>query len=185
MTDELQPTLSGRGVLLRPWAASDADVVFKICQDRDIQRWTPVPVPYRHRDAVTYVTEAAPAGYAAGGGVFAICDGASGEVAGTIGAHRLVNGVAHVGYWIAAEARGRGFATDALRTITAWLLRHRGAERVELVAEPDNTASRRVASSAGFTEEGTLRRRWLLHERRIDAVMYSMLPDDAGAAELS
>ena len=176
--------LTGAAVVLRPWTADDADAVLDACQDADIQRWTTVPSPYTREDAVGYVTEVAPAAWADGGAVFAVVEAASGEVVGSIGAHGLSDGVAPVGYWTAPGARGRGLTSDALRTLTGWLLRDGGAARVELVAEPANVGSTRVAEAAGFTCEGVLRRRMVLRGRRADVAMYSMLPDDPAAAGL-
>jgi RimJ/RimL family protein N-acetyltransferase len=182
MTRGSQPTLRGGRVLLRPWTAADADDVLAACQDPDIQRWTTVPSPYRRSDAVAYVTEAAPAAWEDGGAVFAVVEAATGRTVGSIGAHGMRDGVAHVGYWTAPGARGRGFTSDALRTLTRWFLRDGGAARVELVVEPANAASVRVAAAAGFTAEGVLRQRLVLRGRRADVVMYSMLPEDPAAA---
>jgi len=90
--------------------------------------------------------------------------------------------VADIGYWTAPEARGRGLTSDALRTLTRWFLGDAGAARVELVVEPANVGSVRVAEAAGFTREGVLRQRFVLRGRRADVVMYSMLPGDPAAA---
>ena len=182
-TAPVQPVLRGSAVLLRPWTPEDAAAVHAACQDPEIQRWTTVPSPYHHADAVRYVTSAAPAAWLEGGGVFAV-EKPDGLLAGSIGAHGMRDGVAHVGYWTAAGARGRGITSDALRTLTCWLLRDRGAARVELVVEPANVASARVAEAAGFSVEGVLRQRVLIHGRRADVVMYSLLPTDPAAAAL-
>lgn len=179
-----QPRLTGRKVDLRPWRPDDADAVFVACQDAEIQRWTTVPSPYAHADAVEYVTEVAPAVWKDGGAVFAVVEHGDDVPVGSIGAHAFFDGVAHVGYWTAPGARGRGFTSDALRTVTRWFLRDREAARVELVVEPANLGSVRVAESAGFTAEGTLRQRFVLRGRRADIVMYSLLPGDAAAARL-
>jgi RimJ/RimL family protein N-acetyltransferase len=176
-----QPVLRGAKVVLRPWGPEDADTVFAICQDPAIQRWTTVPSPYLRTDAVDYVSELAPGAWRDGGAVFAVEDQRTGSVVGSIGSHGMRDGVAHVGYWTAATARGNGFMTDALRTLTQWLLHERGAARVELAAEPDNLASVRVALKAGFVAEGVLRSRLLLHGHRRDVAMFSVLPTDPGA----
>jgi RimJ/RimL family protein N-acetyltransferase len=180
----MQPVLTGSEVLLRPWAPTDADDVFAACQDVEIQRWTTVPSPYARADAVAYVTEVAPGAWEQGGAVFAVVAAATGGLVGSIGAHGMSDGVAHVGYWTVPTARGRGLTSDALRTLTGWLLRDGGAARVELVVEPPNVGSVRVAEAAGFTREGVLRQRFVLRGRRADVVMYSMLASDAAAADL-
>src|SRR4051812_5460985 len=137
----VQPELTGAKVRLRPWRPDDADAVFAACQDPEIQRWTLVPSPYTHQDAVAYVSTVAPQAWDDGGAVFAVEDAATGELAGSIGAHGMSDGVAHVGYWTAPAARGKGLTSDALRTLARWFLEERGAARVELVVEPPNTAS--------------------------------------------
>ena len=173
-----QPTLMGSQVLLRPWGPADANAVFAACQDVDIQRWIPVPSPYAHTDAVDYVTEAAPKAWEQGGAVFAVVQGVTGAVAGSIGAHGMSDGVVSVGYWTVPSARGRGITKDALRTLASWFVADGGAARVELVVEPLNIGSIRVAEAAGFTREGLLRQRFLLRGRRADVIMYSKLPGD-------
>jgi RimJ/RimL family protein N-acetyltransferase len=174
----VQPVVRGARVLLRPWTANDVDHVYRACQDPDIQRWTTVPSPYQHSDAAAYVYEIAPQAWQDGGAVFAVVGPDNGEVLGTIGAHSMRDGVAHIGYWTVPAARRQGYTTDALKAITAWFLCERGAMRVELVTEPSNTGSRRVAERAGYIAEGILRSRVVVHGRRADVVMYSMLPSD-------
>jgi RimJ/RimL family protein N-acetyltransferase len=176
--------LRGRLVTLRPWAAADADWVFAACQDEVIQQWTVVPSPYLRVHAVEYVTSIASAAYRDGGGVFAVAAADTGELTGTIGVHGMTDGLAHVGYWTAAAARRRGYTTDALRVVTRWFLREKGAARVELVVEPGNVGSVRAAVSAGYTAEGLLRQRAVIRGRRVDVVMYSILPTDEAAALL-
>jgi RimJ/RimL family protein N-acetyltransferase len=179
-----QPTLIGSKVVLRPWELGDVDAVFAACQDVEIQRWTTVPSPYSQADAVGYVTEVAAAAWEQGGAEFAVIEAITDRLAGAIGAHGMSDGIAHVGYWTAPAARGRGLTSAALRTLTGWFLRDGAAFRVELVVEPANVASVRVAEAAGFTREGLLRQRYLLRGRRADVAMYSMLAGDAATADL-
>jgi hypothetical protein len=46
-----QPVLTDGTVMLRPFRTSDADAVFRACQDPAIQRWTLVPIPYLREHA--------------------------------------------------------------------------------------------------------------------------------------
>ena len=92
-------------------------------------------------------------------------------------------GVAEVGYWVAAEARGRGLCTRAVRLVSRWVLADCGGERLQLRADEQNVASRKVAENAGFTQEGILRssRYNARLGRRVDFVMYSLLPGELSA----
>ncbi len=83
-----------------------------------------------------------------------------------------------VGYWLAPEARGRGVATRALRLAVAWAFAERGVELLELLAEPENEPSCRVAERGGFRREGVLRRYLPTPRGRRDVVIFSLLRDE-------
>jgi RimJ/RimL family protein N-acetyltransferase len=173
-----QPTLTGRRVRLRPWRAEDADAVYAACQDPEIQRWTQVPVPYAAEDAEGFVREIAPRTWAEGGGLFAVEPVDGGPLVGSIGLFPPRDGVAEAGYWTPQGHRGQGLTGEALRVLTDWALDDVGVRRVELLIEPANSASRRVAESAGFVAEGTIRQRFLYRGRPSDVVLYARLPGD-------
>jgi RimJ/RimL family protein N-acetyltransferase len=168
----------GEGVVLRPWRLEDVPAVTAACQDAEIVRWLSfVPQPYTEEDARFYVEDciAAPEERKP----FAITDAETGEVIGSIDMRINRMHTGHVGYWLAAEARGRGLTTAALRALSRWAIEDLGLGRVELVTDPDNLASQRVAEKAGFQREGVLRS--ILVNRdgsRRDGVMFSLLPGE-------
>ena len=170
----------GERVVLRPWRLEDVPAVAAACQDAEIERWLAfVPHPYTEEHARFYIKDCLAAGEDRT--PFAITDVETGDVIGSIDMHinRMLTG--HVGYWLAAEARGRGLTADALLALSRWGFEELGLGRVELVTDPDNIASQRVAEKAGFTREGTLRS--ILVNRdgsRRDGVMFSLLPDELG-----
>lgn len=55
---------------------------------------------------------------------------------------------------------GRGYATEAVGLLTAYLFARLRIDRVQLNIHPDNEASRRVAEQAGYTFEGAMRSCW-------------------------
>jgi RimJ/RimL family protein N-acetyltransferase len=67
--------------------------------------------------------------------------------------------VAQFGCWIAASARGRGYATRAVILLTRWLF-ELGAARVFLKIVAENEVSR-IGRRAGTVYEGTMRARRL------------------------
>jgi RimJ/RimL family protein N-acetyltransferase len=170
--------MRGEKVVLRTWRLEDVPAVAAACQDAEIARWLAfVPQPYTEEDARFYIQDCLEAGDDRT--PFAITDAETGEVIGSIDMriNRMLTG--HIGYWVAAEARGRGLTTAALVALSRWGLEERGLGRVELVTDPDNIASQRVAEKAGFTREGILRS--ILVNRdgsRRDGVMFSLLPSD-------
>jgi RimJ/RimL family protein N-acetyltransferase len=154
---------------LRPFTEDDVPAITAACQDREIPRWTPVPSPYTEDDAREFI-QAVP-------NARAIVDSRTDELVGSIG-WRWVDGNVQIGYWVKRDARSRGVATRALRLISHWAIDELGAARVQLVTEPANVASQRVAEKAGFTREGLLRSYLELKGLRRDAVMYSLLREE-------
>ncbi|TAK69914.1 MAG: N-acetyltransferase [Dehalococcoidia bacterium] len=69
---------------------------------------------------------------------------------------RSRNAVVGLGIW-REEDRGRGFGTDALRTMLRWAFRHLNVHRIELSVEPDNERAVRVYEKLGFVREGMRR----------------------------
>ena len=173
-----QPTLNGRRVRLRPWRADDAGAVYEACQDPEIQKWTQVPVPYRIQHAEHFVGELAPRTWGEGGGLFAVEPVDGGSLVGSMGLLPPTDGFAQAGYWTAPGHRGRGLTGEALRVLAAWAFHEVRLHRVELLVDPATTGSRRVAESAGFVPEGTIRQRFLFRGRPSDLVLHARLSGD-------
>jgi RimJ/RimL family protein N-acetyltransferase len=162
-------------ILLRPWTLDDVPAIVAACNDGEIQHWIPViPRPYTEADALAFVQGDVP-----GIGTHQFAITANGRVVGSIGMKVNEMGSGHIGYWCAADARGRGVTTRALRLLCRHSLEELGLERLELITDPDNRASQRVAEKVGFQREGVLRS-YLLHPdgRRRDSVMFSLLPGE-------
>lgn len=171
------PDLRTDEFALRPWREDDLDAVVAAVQDPEIPRWTRVPEPYGRADGVAFL-EAAANGWREGHSAsFAIVD-PQGLLLGSIGVRFHEETAASIGYWIARDARGRGIATEALRLVSGWVLGELAVERLELVTEPSNVASQRVAEKAGFQREGLLRRYLEVKGTRRDSVMFSLLRED-------
>jgi len=75
---------------------------------------------------------------------------------------RLQGFRAEVGYALARDAWGQGYASEAARTLVEWALAQPGIYRVWAVCDVDNPASGRVLEKAGMVREGLLRR-WSVH----------------------
>jgi RimJ/RimL family protein N-acetyltransferase len=163
-------------LLLRPWTEDDVPGLVVACNDPEIPRWIPViPSPYTEADALAFVRgelETAPE-YS-----FAIAEG--GALVGAIGlARNSMRYRGSIGYWVAALARGRGICTRALRVVCRFGLDELELARLELITDPDNVASQRVAEKVGFQREGVLRAHLRHPDGRIrDSVMFSLLPGE-------
>lgn len=173
------PPLADAEVLLRPWTLGDVPALTAACQDPEISRWTVVPREYTEQHATEFIATRE-ADRAAGRELsFAVVDHAD-ALLGAIGMANFdwADRRGEIGYWLAGEARRRGVGTRALRLLSRWAIEGLGLERVELLANPANEASQRLAERAGFKREGLLRRYRTRHGVREDLVMFSLLPED-------
>jgi ribosomal-protein-alanine N-acetyltransferase len=150
-------------LVLRPWEEGDAPAVVSAYADPDIQMW-----------AIRSVDEAeAPEWIASWGETWAAETDASWAVAsrsdrsvvlGRVALRRisLAEGSGEATYWVLPHARRRGVASAATVVMNRWAFRGLGLHRLDLLHSIRNEASCRVATSAGFELEGTLRE-YLLH----------------------
>jgi RimJ/RimL family protein N-acetyltransferase len=159
-------------IALRPYTEDDVPAITAACQDPEIPRWTSVPSPYTEEDARRFVRGLEDV-YA-----FAVVDTATDELLGSVGFGLEADGRAGFGYWTRKEARGRDVASRALRLLTRWAAREHGLARLQLIVEPANVASQRVAEKAGFRREGLLRSYIALKGTRRDVYLYALLPED-------
>ena len=61
------------------------------------------------------------------------------------------DGEVEIGYGLAAASRGKGYGTEAVRALVAWIVEQPGVRRVVAEADATNVASRRVLERLGFT----------------------------------
>jgi len=110
---------------------------------------------------------------------YVVFDGA--ELVGGVTFKRVVaeRTQAEIGYWVAAAARGKSVATKAVRAAVAAAF-EAGLGRIELLAEPENPVSQRVALAAGFHREGIRRMPAGRGRDRYDFVAYARLSTDPG-----
>lgn len=177
--------LSGGGLLLRLPRGGDVDEVTRACQDPELQRWIPVPVPYERAHAVEFVSSRADRWAAEDGEMtLAITDAADGTLLGMVGLHARDASMREIGYWVTPGARGRGVMTEAARMVCRFGFDVLGLARIEWLAAVGNQASWRVAEKVGFRREGTLRAGLLHRGERLDAWVGGLLPGDLLAGEL-
>ncbi len=176
------PPLTDDDLMLRPWRRSDERRRFEAFSDPLIQRFSwPSAEPFtlEHLAGRFDVQEADRlAGISLN---LAIVDAAHPDtIWGATSCYDvdLAEERASVGYWVAADARGRGVATRALRLMAEWALKDLALARLELTCGPDNLASQRVAEKVGFRKEGVLRSHIRFKDGRRDTVVYSLLPTD-------
>jgi len=172
-------------VTLRAWREEDAQALVRRINDRDVAAFLDlIPHPYTEADARDWFGIAADGWSAATSATFAIHVNGVEGAAGGIGVRFLEGldeGSAEIGYWIGADARGRGVATAATRLAARWAFDNvPDLARLQLRAAVENVASNRVAEKAGFTREGVLRAQRFNARlgKRVDFVMWSLLREE-------
>jgi RimJ/RimL family protein N-acetyltransferase len=89
--------------------------------------------------------------------LFAIRSGSTGVVLGGAGLHaRIGPDGLEIGYWLAADATGKGFATEAAAALTRAALRQPGIQRVQIRCDPLNVASAAVPRRLGYHHRLTI-----------------------------
>lgn len=136
-------------VVLHSWTAADAEALADLCADGEIVRWTRVPAGYDLAAARARLTERVPDGQ------LRLAMLAGDVIVGAIDLREVEPHRAEVGYLAHRAHRRRGYATEAVRLLTAH--GHATYQRIAILIDPDNPASSAVAARAGDVLEGTLR----------------------------
>lgn len=177
----MQPfELRGGGILLAVPTASDVDALTALCQDPEVQRWTTVPVPYGRSDAETFV-EQVDRDWARGTALnWALRNPEDRSVLGMVGINLDGHDSGEIGFWLGAEARGRGLMTAAVRLVAEYAFAPEGLGLYRMLwsAYVGNWASRRVAWRLGFRIEGTVRAHLLQRGRRRDSWLATLVAGD-------
>jgi ribosomal-protein-alanine N-acetyltransferase len=88
---------------------------------------------------------------------FGVFERSSGDLIGRVALSNVVRGAwqnATLGYWIAREMNGRGYATEAVQLATRFAFENAHLHRVQAAIMPRNKRSIRVVEKAGFRFEG-------------------------------
>ena len=167
--------LHGDLVGLRDFQAEDVDAVLAIVGDDRVTRW----LSFDSRDragaermlaaAITAAQTTTRSEY-----YLAVVD-ASDMLVGF--ARLAVTGphTAQLGYATHADHQGRGYATDAARTLVRHGFDVLGLHRITAAVGPDNAASTAVLTRLGFTYEGRLRDHVHTNGAWRDSLLYSVL----------
>jgi RimJ/RimL family protein N-acetyltransferase len=108
---------------------------------------------------------------------YAVCEADDPTWLGAVIASRRHRDNFEIAYLAGAPGRARGLMSTAVRLLCDALFAA-GVGRLELRTHPDNEPSQRLALRCGFRREGRERKSIWLHGKRVDAIVWSLLPDD-------
>ena len=178
------PVLTTARLLLRELRPSDAPAVAAGAGDDRVARFLiEVPSPYPVALARRWIAGRI-AWWELGRGVtFAIARrDAPDALLGSVSLRRHARDRrAELGYWLAADAWGRGYATEAAAAAIDFGFRQLALARIHAQVIVGNEASMRVLAKLGMVNEGTKRRHLRKGNRLHDVVFYGLLRDEWSA----
>jgi RimJ/RimL family protein N-acetyltransferase len=168
-------------IRLRLLAEADLEELIAAVQDPEVPRWTRIPSPYGEAEAREWLEQGEQMRTGGDGLGTVIVDEETDELLGGIGLVHVdwEEDRCELGYWLAAQARGRSVMTRAVRLLSRWVFESLPIERISILAAVENAASRTVAERAGFVFEGVLRSYIVFKDGRHDVAVYSLLRHEA------
>ncbi|PSL56671.1 aminoglycoside 6'-N-acetyltransferase [Saccharothrix carnea] len=146
--------LTTERLLLRPFTAADAPAFAEYRSDPEVARYQGWEAPFSLAQAEEFVRDVAAADPTAPGWYqFAV--EADGVLVGDVGVGLHENRMqADIGYTLATAHQGRGYATEAVRRVLAYLFEVRGLHRLSAECDARNIRSARLLTRLGFRQEG-------------------------------
>lgn len=171
------------GILIRPWAEDDADALFGTVSQSlpTLSQWLPWAKPdYADTDSAGWIAHCQRAWAAGTDYHFGVFDPNSGRLLGGVGLSRVspVRCAANLGYWVADDVRGGGVAVAAAHLAATWAFAQLRLQRIEVLVQPENRASLRVAVKLGAVCEGIARNGIIVGGEPHEAIVHSLIPAD-------
>ncbi len=162
-------------LVLRPFRGEDAGFYSRYANNCNIWKFMrdEFPHPYTYNHAVEYINDVCipNKGY-----YFAI--DYQGTAIGDIHIAKqtdILRLSGFLGYWIAEEFWGKGFVTEAVKTITGHAFDNLGLIRVFARVFANNTGSIRVLEKAGYEREGYFKNAIIKEGVILDQLQYAKL----------
>jgi RimJ/RimL family protein N-acetyltransferase len=177
--------LTGGGLRLRPYRGDDAVAILAAVRESVdvVGRWLPwCHSGYDANDAEAWVAHCGESWRSGEHFAFAAFEIASGQYLGGFGLNQRnrLHNFMNLGYWVRASRQRHGIAVRAAHLVATFGFQQIGLTRIEIIAELDNLASRRVAEVVGASFEGVARNRIVARGRATDAAVYSLVQPKPG-----
>lgn len=172
-------------LVIRPLARADVTEFVRYRNLPDVARYQDWPLPYTRDLAHQLIDEVDALGGPTPGAWIQL--GAQRRDTGALAGDFAIwlddaGATAMIGYTLAPEHQGKGFATEAAAAIIDWLFSNtRGApavHRITATLDPRNATSARVLEACGFTYEGTARSAAFVRGEWEDDTRFGLLRSD-------
>jgi [ribosomal protein S5]-alanine N-acetyltransferase len=175
------PSLHTDRLILGGFHLEDAAELQQLAGAREIADTTlRIPHPYRLEHALAWIEQQNSPAAADEIANFAVRLLATGQLVGCVGLRdiNVQQRQAELGFWIAVDCWGRGYAREAARAVLRFGFEMLDLNRICAHHMGRNPASGRVLQAIGMQREGVVRQRvqkWGVYE---DVVLYAVLRDE-------
>jgi len=136
-------------LILRPLDKKDVAAIFAMRSDAEVMRF--IREPQNRDESANWVKLVSSRWKSDHIGFCAVVEKQTGRLIGWCGLWRLEEtDELEIGYAIARDAWGKGFATEAARGFLRYAFEQLKSDKIVAVAEPENASSRRVMEKIGM-----------------------------------
>ncbi|MCG8450571.1 MAG: GNAT family N-acetyltransferase [Pirellulales bacterium] len=176
---------NGLAFVLRPPEPQDVKQIYAAaCASRkELSPWMPwCHADYSEQDSANWIELCTKSWQDGTGFGFVMMDKAEAVCLGTGGLNHVNSQYrsANLGYWVNTSFAGQGIATAAARQVAKFGFTEQNLMRIEILTDPENKKSQRVAEKLGAVREGIKRNGLVYADDARDAIRYSLIPSDLG-----
>lgn len=138
-------------LVIRPWEESDRPAFRAMASDPEIMKYVHGGVPFSDGEVDEFFARQSRQLAEHGVLMGALTEKATGRVVGVCGVQPLgMSGDLEIGWWLARDVWGRGYATEAGGAAMRHVLETLARPRVVAIIDPGNVASQRVVARLGM-----------------------------------
>ena len=182
MSDEGFTELAGPRVALRRFHPGDVATFVAYRSSEQVARFQSWDAPYPREEGERFIREIARDHPDTAGEWFQFAVGlrATGQLIGDCAAMPQAGDPrqCEIGFTIAPDYQGRGYATEAVRLLLNYLFTERGKHRITAYCDPRNAASVALLERLGMRREGHLRESTWAKDEWTDDLVYALLHDE-------
>src|SRR5712691_8579220 len=153
-------------LIIRPWQPEDRAAFTALTRDPAVMQYVHGGLPYTEDEVDEWFTRQARQLAEHDVCMGALIEKATGRLVGIAGTQPLgTTGNLEIGWWLARDVWGRGYATEAGGAAMRHVLETLGHKRVVAIIDPDNEPSKRVVGRLGMHYESRVTGQQLGHRK--------------------
>lgn len=145
------PSITTARLVLRPFDLADCEALFKITQEENIFRYFPTQGAWQMEKVERYINHQLAHWKKYGYGHWAVTMRETGQLMGWDGLEFLPDSnEIEVGYLFSKQFWGKGFASEATKSIVKFGIENVGIQEIIGLTHPENIASQHVLEKSGL-----------------------------------